>query len=744
MDWSILNQEQREAAQCVKGAVLVTAGAGSGKTRLLTYRILNIIEQGVSPYNILAITFTNKAANEMKSRLSQLVPDIKYMWVMTFHALCTRILRENIDKLEGYNRNFSIYDDNDQTRVIKSILNEKNLDPERYLKTIQYLISESKNNGLTLEEFAKEYCDIANFEIIYDVYQAYEKQMKASNALDFDDLLIKTKVLLETNPDVLEHYSKRFEYISVDEFQDTNKIQYQIVKLLASYHKNIFIVGDEDQSIYGWRGANINNIKDFIRDFDAKIFKLEQNYRSTKKILEAANRLISYNTGRIPKKLWTTNEDGVKIERYTAFNESEESEYVASTIRSLVDYGGYKYSDIAVLVRLNALTQNFEEKFLNYNIPYDVFGTIKFYNRKEIKDIIAYLTIIANPNDDNAVLRVINFPKRGIGDKTIGQFKNYCLVQNISMRNALLNLDSQDLPDSLAAKLRPFANVVKDIVEYYEKNGLQKTAEYIVERAGIWDVYSQDTEENFNKRLNINQLLNSIAKYVVENQTDDINDYLTSISLESDIDTYEEQSNKVILATVHSVKGLEFNTVFITGLEEGIFPVLRSSGYNDVAEERRLMYVAITRARKRLYVTNCRMRYLYGKIENRLQSRFLDEMFEDPNAAKRNSYLSYMASEINRKKPSAVGVYNYASNSSYSTTTSFTPAASRQPSKVQTHNFDERLTVPGVKVKHKAYGQGVILSVSGEGNNTIAKIDFDSVGVKNLILEIAPLEVVNE
>ncbi|HEY8444354.1 MAG TPA: UvrD-helicase domain-containing protein [Clostridia bacterium] len=732
MDWSILNQEQREAAQCIKGAVLVTAGAGSGKTRLLTYRILNIIEQGVSPYNILAITFTNKAANEMKSRLSQLVPDIRYMWVMTFHALCTRILRENIDKLEGYNKNFSIYDDAEQTRVLKTILSNKNIDPDKFLKTIQYLISDSKNNGITLEDFSIEYRDVPNFDLIYEVYETYEKQMKANNALDFDDLLLKAKILLETNGDVLEKYSKRFEYISVDEFQDTNKIQYEIVKLLASYHKNIFIVGDEDQSIYGWRGANINNIKDFIKDFNAKVFKLEQNYRSTKKILEAANRLIAYNTDRIPKKLWTENEDGVKIERYTAYNESEESEYVASAIRSLVDYAGYKYSDIAVLVRLNALTQNFEEKFLNYNIKYDVYGAIKFYSRKEIKDILAYMTIIANPNDENAILRVINFPKRGIGEKAVEQFKNYCAVQNINMRDALLDLDNQDLPNSLINKLRPFADVVKDIIDYYNSNGLQKTSEYIVERTGMWEVYSEDTEENFNKKLNINQLLNSIAKYVVENQTDDINDYLTSISLESDIDTYDEQNDKVVLATVHSVKGLEFKVVFIVGLEEGIFPILRASGYNDIEEERRLMYVAITRARKRLYVTNCRLRYLYGKIENRLQSRFLDEMFGEQKA-QRSSYLSYTSSEVNRKTTSISSIGS-----------GFKPIAHKQPDKVETHSFDARLKTPGTKVIHKAYGQGVILSVSGEGNNTIAKIDFESVGVKNLILAIAPLEVANE
>ena len=733
MDWSILNQEQRQAAQCTKGAVLVTAGAGSGKTRLLTYRILNIIEQGVNPYNILAITFTNKAANEMKNRLGQLVPDIRHIWVMTFHALCNRILRANIDRLDGYNRFFSIYDDNDQTGVIKNILSERNIDPDRYLKTIQYLISESKNNGLTLEDFAVQYNDVPNFDLIYEVYEAYEHYMKANNALDFDDLLIKTKILLESNNDVLEHYAKRFEYISVDEFQDTNKIQYQLVKLLGSYHKNIFIVGDEDQSIYGWRGANIDNIKDFIKEFDAKIFKLEQNYRSTKKILEAANRLISRNINRIPKKLWTNNEDGVKIERYAAFYEGEESEYVANAIIGLVNYAGYKYSDIAVLVRLNALTQNFEEKFLNYNIPYEVYGGIKFYARKEIKDILAYLAIIANPDDENAILRVINFPKRGIGPATVKQLQNYCLIQNKKMRDVLFDLENQDLPPQLINKLKPFADILKDIIDYYNHNGLQKTAEYIVERAGIWDLYSQDTEDSFNKRLNINQLLNSIANYVADNQTDDLNEYLTSISLQSDIDTYEEKSNKVVIATIHSVKGLEFNTVFITGLEEGIFPLLRANGYNDIEEERRLMYVAMTRAKKRLYITNCRMRYLYGRSENRFQSRFLNEIFGDKQKTQ-HSYLSY---DYN-------GYNSQANENAQKTKDCYTPIVRQQPAKIKMIDINEKLKTPGVKVIHKAYGKGVILSVNGEGNNTIAKIDFEKVGIKKLILAIAPLEVVDD
>jgi DNA helicase-2/ATP-dependent DNA helicase PcrA len=738
VDWSILNQEQRQAAQCTKGAVLVTAGAGSGKTRLLTYRIFNIIEQGANPYNILAITFTNKAANEMKSRLSQLAPDISHMWVMTFHALCSRILRANIDRLNGYNRYFSIYDDNDQTRVIKNILSERNIDPDRYLKTIQYLMSESKNNGLTLEDFAIQYSDAPNFDLIYEVYEAYEKHMKANNALDFDDLLIKTKILLESNSDVLEHYAKRFEYISVDEFQDTNKIQYQLIKLLASYHKNIFIVGDEDQSIYGWRGANIDNIKDFIKDFDAKIFKLEQNYRSTKKILEAANRLISRNVNRLSKKLWTNNEDGVKIERYTAFYEGEESEYVASAIKSLVDYAGYNYSDIAVLVRLNALTQNFEEKFLSYNIPYEVFGGIKFYFRKEIKDILAYLTVIANPDDENAILRIINFPRRGIGSKTIEQLQKYCLEQNIRMRDALLELENLDMPTPLINKLEPFADILRDIIDFYNHNGLQKVAEYIVEHTGMWDLYSQDTEDNFNKRLNINQLLSSIASYVADNQTDDLNEYLTSISLQSDIDTYEEQSNKVTIATIHSVKGLEFNTVFITGLEEGIFPLLRTSGDNDIEEERRLMYVAMTRAKKRLYITNCRMRYLYGRREDRFQSRFLNEFFDDePKPKIQHSDSSYGYNSHSLEKTQKTRALNN-SNSGY------TPIIHKQPDKIKTIDIDDNLKTTGAKVIHKAYGKGVILSVSGEGNNTIAKIDFEKVGIKKLILAIAPLEVVDD
>lgn len=738
MDWSILNNEQRQAAQCTKGAVLVTAGAGSGKTRLLTYRIANIIEQGISPYNILAITFTNKAANEMKTRLSGLISDIKYMWVMTFHALCTRILRENIDKLEGYNKNFSIYDEGDQSRVIKNILKEKDIDPDKYFKTIKYLISESKNYGFTLEDFALEYRDVPNFELIFEVYEAYENHLKKNNALDFDDLLIKTKLLLVSKSDVLEHYSKRFEYISVDEFQDTNKIQYELVKLLGSYHKNIFIVGDEDQSIYGWRGANISNIRDFIKDYDARVFKLEQNYRSTKKILKAANNLISFNTNRIIKNLWTENEDGVKIEKYTAFNESEEGEYVARTIKSLVDYAGYKYNDIAVLVRLNALTRNFEEKLMNYNIPYDVYGTIKFYDRKEIKDILAYLTVIANPNDNGAISRIINFPKRGIGDSTVKQLQNYCDVNNISMRDALVNIQNQDLPNQLISKLKSFGELLKKIITFYNENGLQKTAEFVVEETGIWQLYNEDNEENYNRKLNINELLNSIAKFVEENDSNDLSEYLNSISLQSDIDTYQEENNKVTLATIHSVKGLEFPTVFITGLEEGIFPVLRSNGYNDVEEERRLMYVAMTRAQKRLYMSHCRVRYLYGQREDHFQSRFWDEVLdEEEQNQRKNNFSAYGQ---NYKKSDN----NYHKiNATINAETDYVPNVHTQPSKLKTVAVDKNY-VQGAKVKHRAYGMGTILSINGEGNNALAKIDFEQVGVKNLILAIAPLEIVDE
>ena len=736
MNWSVLNNEQRQAAQCTKGAVLVTAGAGSGKTRLLTYRIAHIIEQGTNPYNILAITFTNKAANEMKIRLSGLIEDTKYMWVMTFHALCTRILRENIDKLEGYNRSFSIYDDGEQGRVIKNILKSKDIDPDKYFKTIKYLISESKNNGLSVEDFALEYKDVPNFDLIFEVYEAYENHLKRNNALDFNDLLIKARLLLLTKGDVLEHYSKRFEYISVDEFQDTNKIQYELVKLLGSYHKNIFIVGDEDQSIYGWRGANISNIKDFIKDYDAKVFKLEQNYRSTKKILKAANNLISYNTNRITKNLWTENEDGVRIEKYTAFNESEEGEYVASTIKSLVDYAGYKYNDIAVLVRLNAMTRNFEEKLMNYNIPYDVYGTIKFYDRKEVKDILAYLTVIANPNDNGAILRIINFPKRGLGDSTVKQLQNFCDIQNISMCNALIDLDNQDLSNQIIKKLKPFGELLKKIISFYKENGLQKTAEYVVEETGVWQLYNEDNEENYNRRLNINELLNSIAKFVEENESNDLTEYLISISLQSDIDTYEEENNKATIATIHSVKGLEFSTVFITGLEEGIFPVLRSGGYNDVEEERRLMYVAMTRAQKRLYISHCRMRYLYGKREDHFQSRFWDEIL-DEEEQKKNNFSAY--GQNNSKFDN-----NYHKiSATINTETDFVPSVHKQPSKIKPVSIDKNYN-QGVKVKHKAYGFGTILSINGEGNNALAKIDFEQVGVKNLILAIAPLEIVDE
>lgn len=735
MDWSILNAEQKQAAICTKGAVLVTAGAGSGKTRLLTYRIAYIIEQGVSPYNILAITFTNKAANEMRERLSKIVGDIKYMWVMTFHALCARILRENIQKLDGYNGNFSIYDDNEQNKIIKNILKERDIDADKYFKPIKYLISESKSNGLTLEDIAVEYANVKNIDLIVRVYEAYEGELKKNNALDFDDLLLKTRQLLKSNPDVCGHYADRFEYISVDEFQDTNKIQYELVKMLGSRHKNIFIVGDEDQSIYGWRGANIGNIKNFIEEFKATTFKLEQNYRSTKKILKAANNLIVKNSGRIPKTLWTDNEDGVKLEKYIAYNEGEEAEYVVATAKSLVDYAGYKYSDIVVLVRLNALTRNLEEKFMNYNIPYELFGGFKFFERKEIRDIIAYMTIIANPFDNNAILRVINFPRRGIGENSIKQLTEYCAYNNVNIIDVLANIEKHYLNKPLSLKLKPFCDIICDITEYYRQNGLQKTAEYIVERTGIWELYSEENEENYNRKLNINELLSSVAKFVEDNGNDNINDYLASISLVSDIDSFNESGNKITIATIHSVKGLEFPVVFITGLEEGIFPIMRAGNFNDVEEERRLMYVAMTRSKQRLYLTHCRHRYLYGKTADYFQSRFWDEM---ENTEEKRVPIKKNFEEQVIKSFSFNDRFGEHSNEKEK----YIPKSKPQPSKIQSLSVNDKLKEVGTKVKHKIYGIGRIINVSGSDNFTLVKVEFEQAGIKNLTLAFAPLEIV--
>ena len=749
-DLSSLNDEQLKPVLDTDGAVLVTAGAGSGKTRLLTHRIAHlIVDKGVSAYNILAITFTNKAAAEMKERLfNMLGGETRGLWVSTFHSMCVSFLRKFIDKI-GYTSNFSIYGEQEKERAIKKLLKEENTE-EDIVKSVISAISRAKNDGFSPEEYfeANRYED--NAETIKSVYEKYEKELKANNALDFDDLLIKAYYLLVSDKEAGDYYAERFEYIHVDEFQDTNVIQYKIVRALARKHKNILVVGDEDQSIYGWRGASISNISDFRNDFDCKLYKLEQNYRSTKKILALANKLIDNNESRIKKVLWTENEEGDDVEVYAAQSEGNEADFVVSKILALVQNGDCSFSDFSVLMRINALTRSFEERFIQYGIPHKIFGGFKFYDRKEIKDILAYFRIIANPLDTDAILRVINFPKRGIGDKAVGQLINYSAVSGKNLFDVITEIESNaDLPLALIKKVTPFCLVLKCLIKEKDNLKLSALMKYLVRMLNLKELFSEPTDDNENRKQNIKELIGSVEQYEQMNPEADINDYLQSVSLYSDLDEMDETAGCVNIATVHSAKGLEFKTVFVVGLEDGTFPISRGMESTfEMEEERRLMYVAITRAEKRLYLSYAQTRFMYGERKASLPSRFLTELGFETRASRRESmYSEYSSSRWYNDRRALNGEakrYYYERGDEFGDSVAaqmFTrpapPPAPKRNDKIEKSGF-----VAGARVRHKKFGEGVIVKVTDEGDNSYAEIEFDGVGKLVLSVFYAPLEVI--
>ena len=721
LDINKLNNEQQLALHNTEGPVLVTAGAGSGKTRLLTYRIAHlIINKEISPSNILAITFTNKAADEMKQRLSNMVEDSDKIWISTFHSMCSKILRKNIKNLDGFDTNFSIYSDSDKDKALKTICEKLNLNVEDYKTNASSHISNAKNENLGPWEYQclnQTTNDIDKYVKIYSAYQAY---LKKNNALDFDDLLIKTFELFKTCPDILNYYQNKFLYIHVDEFQDTNTIQYQIVKMLAMKNKNIFVVGDEDQCIYGWRGANINNILSFKKDFpDCKIFKLEQNYRSTKQILTTANNLIKNNVSRLEKVLWTANGEGVKVEERLLNNETEEAEYVASTIYSLVNNNGYKFSDFAVLLRLNALTRPFEERFLSYNMPYVVFGGFKFFERQEIKDIIAYLRVFVNPQDSASLFRIINVPKRGIGESTINQLVELTEVHNVSPLNLIFNCDEYMLSDSFINKIKPLSTMLTELQQLYKELPPVEFVKSLINKTNIRSSYDNGTDEGLNKLLNIDSFISSVEEYFEANPNSNLVEYLESITLISDIDNYDDKNNVISLATVHSAKGLEFKVVFIVGLEEKNFPIIRYNDSSDMEEERRLMYVAITRAKERLYMTRVRSRFVYGKRDYCVDSRFLKEC---GIVKEKSSPISSSANQTSQTFPT------YGFKASFNLNK-------------EVKNKSVNYTV-GDKVEHTKYGIGVVKSVDSASRCIV--VDFEGFGNKTLFIDYAPIKLVQE
>jgi len=745
-----LNQEQLKPVLDTEGAILVTAGAGSGKTRLLTHRIAHLVlNNSVKPYNILAITFTNKAAREMKERLIDMIPNADKIWVSTFHSMCVTILRKFISKI-GFDSNFSIYGEQEKERLIKDIIQENQYNDELLPKVIK-VISDCKNAGRDEEDYAVLFKNDENVDEIYNCFKLYNTRLKKNNALDFDDLLSKTLLLLKTDSECREYYANKFQYIHIDEFQDTNVVQYQLVKVLSSKHGNVMAVGDEDQSIYGWRGADITNIRNFISDFGSKVYKLEQNYRSTKNIINAANILIKNNLSRIDKNLWTNNSDGVKIEYFAAPTESAEADFVVRSISGLIDHG-YSLSDMAILMRLNALSRPFEQRFLQYNIPCVIYGGFKFFERKEIKDILAYLKILVNHQDEEAISRVINFPKRGIGDSTVAQLKNYAAVMGTNLYDEIIGIEkNEDLPKSIIKKVIPFAAVLKALDEFSKTNDIYETTRFLIKVLDLKSVYSAQNEENENRKMNIRELLNSIKEYVSLNPGSTADEYLQTVSLYSDTDDDNSSESKITIATIHSAKGLEFKVVFVVGLEEGSFPLSRAmNNESELEEERRLMYVALTRAKERLYLTRARSRFMYGERKDSIISRFVAEsgirVMENFSNQKPQEYGRYNSPYMNEKNYENYCNYaddNYEYSHQNSNTRKSLQGGYVKTTEPKKASIDLQKFKVGTTVIHAKFGKGIILSLSPNAGNSYAEINFEKVGKITLALEYAGLKTEN-
>ena len=749
-----LNSAQILPVKDTDGAVLVIAGAGSGKTRVLTSRIAYLIqEKRVDPSRILAITFTNKAADEMKLRLEKMVGDLGGMWVSTIHSMCVKILRSSISYL-GFEKNFSIYSEDDKERVLKRIISEMELEPDKFLKLAKISISNAKNADLSPKEYKEEHIRSGNIGVITEIFTKYQEELKKSNALDFDDLLIKTLHLFEENPEVLSYYSDRFLYVHIDEFQDTNVVQYKIAKLLSSRHGNIFVVGDDDQSIYGWRGAKISNILGFEDDFrGAKVYKLEQNYRSTKSILNLANLIIRNNSSRKDKVLWTENDGGEKPEYYQAYDESTEAEYVATKIKSLIN-SGKRASDFAVLMRVNALSRSFEQEFLKYNIPYKVFGGFKFFDRKEFKDLTAYLRAVVNPLDNEAILRVINVPRRGIGDKSIDAVLNFSQSADCSVFESISAVNNLPLNSSAKTRILDFKNLLYSLMLEVQNYSVPEFIKLVIEKTNFLSQFEDDTEENESKKLNVSELISSAEEFIKLNSGASLTDYLGSITLSSETDELDE-GNFVTVATIHSVKGLEFDTVFAVGLEETVFPISRATDSDEeLEEERRLMYVAITRAKKDLFISRAKSRYLYGNRQITLESRFIKEiipLLKEKSASGYNGYGSPYGSAERQPsygyKRDGASEYGYYSDESpakrsfgytKSYSTGYKSSAGLQKKVQETSSSKYR---SGMKVRHKKFGNGTIIAVKDGGK--VIDVAFLGVGIKSLASEYAPIEIID-
>lgn len=737
-----MNDKQAEAIMHTQGPLLLMAGAGSGKTRVLTHRIAYLIEEKeVNPWNVLAITFTNKAAKEMKARVKNILgPTAESVWISTFHSMCVRILRRDVDRI-GYSQNFTIIDSTEQRTLIKNVLKILNIDPKKYdARAILGAISNAKNALLDVSSFKKMQNDYFQ-KIVGQCYELYQKELRKNQSMDFDDLIMNTIDLLQKNPEILSYYQNKFQYIHVDEYQDTNHAQYILVNLLAQRLQNICVVGDADQSIYGWRGADMQNILDFEKDYpQSHTILLEQNYRSTQTILNAANQVIQNNRHRKEKKLWTENQSGEKITYYRGDSERDEAQFIVQSIQAALGKENKNYGDFAVLYRTNAQSRVVEEMFLKANIPYTMVGGHKFYDRKEIKDLIAYLNAIANPADSLSLERIINVPKRGIGSGTVDKLRDFADFNNMPLLEAAQNVELSNLPKRTVNKLKEFGDLLGNLNEEIAYLSITELTEEILEKSGYYadlkkqnNLESQSRLENLEEFLTVTQEFDrqyeKQAEEDRENPENKLTVFLNELSLLSDVDQYEEETSEVTLMTLHAAKGLEFPVVFLIGLEENIFPLSRAlMEENELEEERRLAYVGITRAQEKLYLTNALSRMLYGRSQYNRPSRFVKEI--DQKLLVTNQSQTYKNQPVTTRKQAVKRGYQTPQRA-------FVSANATEEKKAKVMSWQV-----GDKARHTKWGIGTVVKVSGKSSDLEIDVAFPELGIKRLLASFAPIEKV--
>ncbi len=733
-----LNPQQAEAVINTEGPMLIMAGAGSGKTKVLTCRVANLLQKGVRPYRILAITFTNKAAAEMRERVNNMSgPAAKDVWLFTFHAFCARFLRMEIDKLPGYGGNFAIYDTADSQNLIKQILKEMNLDDKRFQPSgILSRISNAKNALQDAAAFARQAGDFYEQKVA-DIYSRYEQKLQLNNALDFDDLLMLSIKLLQENKEVREKYQDRFDYLLVDEYQDTNHAQYLLTKFLAAKHRNICVVGDADQSIYGWRGADIQNILDFEKDYpDAKVIKLEQNYRSTQIILDAANAVIENNTGRKPKNLWTENKSGADIIYFQAVDERDEARFVIEQLQNLQRTENKKLGDMAILYRTNTQSRIFEEMLIKSGISYNMVGGLKFYERKEIKDIIAYLRLIFNPADSLSLLRIINVPKRGIGDASLAKIQAYAAANNVSLFEAVSNAAAIDgLSSRFVSKLDDLAGIIFELMNLANEAPVEDLIDRVLHDTGYLEELENERTPQAQSRIdNLHELISVAQEFAKSEEENNLENFLAHVALVSDIDDTELGEDAITLMTLHSSKGLEFPVVFLVGMEEGLFPHARTlMDETEIEEERRLCYVGITRAKEKLFLSSTKMRTIYGNTVTYPPSRFLQEIparlvktikrQERFSALENFKQVSEKYSARPQKPASTFNPHSFMPQK---------PAAAAGGTGTRFNTGD--------RVSHSKWGEGMVVSVKDSPDGQEVKVAFAGAGVRSLLTKYAVLK----